>query len=65
MHAINSYVLSLLFYTEAIVPEIVVFRHSDNAPVCQGNKFVYGTISSRKQGNFNMALHDSAACQRI
>ena len=37
MHAINSYVISLLFYAKAIVPEIIVFRHSDNAPVCQGN----------------------------
>ena len=65
MHAINSYVISLLFYAKAVVPEIIVFRHSDNAPVSQGNKFDYGTIGSRKQGNFNMALHDSAACQRI
>ena len=65
MHAINSYVISLLFYAKAVVPEIIVFRHSDNAPVCRSKTFGYGTIGSRKQGNFNMALHDSAACQRI
>ena len=60
MHAIYSYVISLLFYAKAIVPEIIMFRHSDDAPVSQGNKFGYGTIGTRKQGNFYMALHDTA-----
>ena len=46
-------------------PEIIVFRHSDNAPVSQGNTSGHGTIGTRKQGNFNMALHDTAAYQRI